>query len=144
MRMPYIIGDKIFKEREGCSWFDPVDDLVLVWRDACGLLVLLLSRVCITVTLSDPWTTVGIFCGSFYDFILKLVAGFYYGYVYPWWESTLNNRTFMQDYYFILSRYIMKWQILYISDKWLISLLPNLTDLYIFTILIIIIFIFNS
>ena len=75
MRMPYIIGDKIFKEREECSWFDPVDDLVLVWRDACGLLVLLLSRVCITVTLSDPWTTVGIFCGSFYDFILQLVAG---------------------------------------------------------------------
>ena len=69
---------------------------------------------------------------------------FFYGYVYPWWESTLNIRTLMQDYHCILSRYIMKWQILYISDKRLISLLLYLTDLYIFTILIIIIFIFNS
>ena len=76
MRIP-CIEDKISKEREECSMYDPVDDLVLVWRDACGLLVLFLSRVCVTVNLSDPWTTVGIFCGSFYDFILQHEAGFF-------------------------------------------------------------------
>lgn len=53
-------GDEFYTvEGEECSALEPVGELLVVWRDACGLVVLLLSSVSVTVTLSASCCTVG-------------------------------------------------------------------------------------
>lgn len=54
------LGDEFYTvEGEKCSALEPVGELLVVWRDACGLVVLLLSSVSVTVTLSASCCTVG-------------------------------------------------------------------------------------
>lgn len=53
-------GDEFYTvEGEKCSALEPVGELLVVWRDACGLVVLLLSSVSVTVTLSASCCSVG-------------------------------------------------------------------------------------
>lgn len=46
-------------EGEKCSAIEPLGEVLVVWKDACGLVVLLLSSVSVTVTLSASCCSVG-------------------------------------------------------------------------------------